>query len=128
MNRIVHGTGMAGKGFPTDFLPAEDRFHLTWQKHGAAAKPFEVRVPKLKAVRLGRGSMEVLSQRMREPRCRGRVFEPHRAHQLAGLRVSWRWDFPGSCGCWRSRSAWGGRWGPRGSESCRTTIQGRVAS
>lgn len=52
MNRIVarFQDGRVMKGFTTDFLPAKDRFHVTLEEHGAAAKPVEVPVPQLKAV------------------------------------------------------------------------------
>jgi hypothetical protein len=52
MNQIVarFQDGRLMKGFTTDFLPTKDRFHMTLEEHGAAAKPVEVRVAELKAV------------------------------------------------------------------------------
>lgn len=52
MSRIVarYRDGRVMKGFTTDFLPAKDRFHITLEEDGAAAKPFEVSVPELKAI------------------------------------------------------------------------------
>lgn len=52
MNRIVarFQDGRLMKGFTTDFLPGKDRFHLTPEEQGTAAKPVEVPVPELKAL------------------------------------------------------------------------------
>jgi hypothetical protein len=52
MNRIVarFQDGRLMKGFTTDFLPSKDRFHLTPEEQGAAAKPVEIHVPDLKAL------------------------------------------------------------------------------
>ena len=52
MNRIVahFQDGRVMKGFTTDFLPAKSQFHMTLEEQGAAAAPFEVHVPELKAL------------------------------------------------------------------------------
>ena len=52
MNRIVahFQDGRVMKGFTTDFLPAKGQFHMALEEQGAAAVPFEVHVPELKAL------------------------------------------------------------------------------